>query len=76
MVPLCGAVITWTTEKSSRKNVFQVRNTSCHMIPARQQVNAEVCSGLSYKDFWRLQVSPTLLLPEQKAKIPPSAAVS
>lgn len=26
MVHLCGAVIEWTTEKSSRKNVFQVTN--------------------------------------------------
>lgn len=26
VVHLCGAVIEWTTEKSSRKNVFQVTN--------------------------------------------------
>lgn len=25
VVPLCGALIQWTTEKSSRKNVFQVK---------------------------------------------------
>ncbi|GAA6070145.1 rho GTPase-activating protein 15 isoform X1, partial [Tachysurus ichikawai] len=27
-VDLCGAVVDWTTEKSSRKNVFQVRSLS------------------------------------------------
>lgn len=30
VVHLCGAVIEWTTEKSSRKNVFQVTNTHKH----------------------------------------------
>lgn len=31
VVQMCGAVVEWTTEKSSRKNVFQVTNkqTGC-----------------------------------------------
>uniref|UniRef100_A0A663NBX1 Rho GTPase-activating protein 15 n=1 Tax=Athene cunicularia TaxID=194338 RepID=A0A663NBX1_ATHCN len=39
-VDLCGARIEWTSEKSSRKNVFQVRGNQCMHFIAHLSINS------------------------------------
>lgn len=55
VVDLCGALVDWTTEKSSRKNVFQVGNfilTSyshlCH-VPAALYLPYRLWKDNDYK---------------------------